>query len=66
MDVRNKKSVILSIISRLTGKCAAQELKNFCSSSLDYGHVYIIWSDILKIQNKITDFFYDFSLIVSL
>ena len=40
-------------ISRLTGKCAAQKLKNFCSSSL--------WTcshhmPILKSENKDSDF----------
>ena len=50
-------------ISSLTGECAAQKIKNFCSSSLwTWSHHMVI----LISQNKITDFFYDFSLGMSL
>ena len=39
-----RNTVIFVSISRLTGKCATQKLKNFCSSSLwtcshHYGHI---------------------------
>ena len=52
MVVQNKKSGISSLISSLTGKCAAQKL-NFCSSGL--------WTClhnmvISRSQNKITNF----------
>ena len=40
-------------ISRLTGKCATQKLKNFCSSSLRTCLHHMV---ILKTQNKMTDF----------
>ena len=40
-------------ISSLTGECAAQKLKNFCSSSLWTCLHHMV---ILKSQNKINDF----------
>ena len=40
-------------MSSLAGKSAAQKLKNFCSSSL---WPCLHHMDILKSQNKITDF----------
>ena len=40
--------------SGLTGECAAQKLKNFCSSSLWTCLHHMV---ILRSQNKITDFF---------
>ena len=41
-------------MSSLTGKCAAQKLKNLCSSSLWTCLHHMV---ILRRQNKITDFF---------
>ena len=41
-------------ISSLTGECAAEKLKNFCSSSLWTCLHHMV---ILRSQNKITDFF---------
>ena len=49
--------------SPLTGKRATQKIKNVCSSSLWTCLHHMV---ILRIKNKITDFFDDFSLIVSL
>ena len=51
---KNNKYGIFVSISSLTGECAAEKIKNFCSSSL--------WTClhnmvILGGQNKITDFF---------
>ena len=41
-------------MSSLTGECAAEKLKYFCSSSLwTWSHRMVI----LRSQNKITDFF---------
>ena len=47
------------LIPSLTGKCADQKLKNFCSSSLWTCLHHMV---ILRSQNKITDFFNDFSV----
>ena len=52
--VKNKKYGDFVSISSLTGECAAEKFKNFCS--------YRLWSClyhmvILRSQNKITDFF---------
>ena len=55
--VKNKKYGNFVSISSLTSECAAQKLKNFCSSSL---WTCLHHMAILKIQNKITDFFDDF------
>ena len=41
-------------MSSLTGECAAQKLKNVCSSSI---WTWLHHMDILGSQNKITDFF---------
>ena len=62
MHVQNKKYVNFVSISHLTGKCAAQKLKHYCSSSLwtCLHHMVILGS-----QNKNADFFNDFSLIES-
>ena len=51
--VKNKKYGNFVSISSLTGKCAAQKLKNFCSSSLLTCLHHMV---ILRNQNKITDF----------
>ena len=55
MHVQNKKYGNFVSISHLTGKCAAQKLKNFCSSSLwtclPGLHHMVCYS-----QNKISDF----------
>ena len=51
--VKNKKYGNFVSISSLTGKCAAQKLKNFCSSSLWTCLHHMV---ILRSQNKITDF----------
>ena len=48
LEIRNFIS-----ISSLTGECAAQKLKNFCSSSLWTCLHHMV---ILRSQNKITDF----------
>ena len=40
-------------MSRLTGECAAEKLKNFCSSSLWTCLHHMV---ILRSQNEITDF----------
>ena len=40
--------------SRLTGKCATQKFKNFCSSSLWTSLHHMV---IIRSQNKITDIF---------
>ena len=61
--VQNKKYGNFVPISRLTGKCATQKLKKPFAVVLVHGHVYHMV--ILRSQNKITDFFDDFSLIVS-
>ena len=53
MSVIKIGNFVFRPISRLTGKCAAQKIKNFCSSS-----VWTCLHDmVLRIQNKITDFF---------
>ena len=52
--VKNKRYGNFVSISSLTGKCAAQKLKFFCSSSLWTCLHYMV---ILRSQNKITDFF---------
>ena len=62
MHVQNKKYGNLVSISRLTGKCAAQKLKKRSSSLWTCLHHMVI----LRSQNKNTDFFDEFSLIVSL
>ena len=49
---QNKKYGNFVSISRLVGKCAAQKIKNFASSSLWTCLQYIM----LRSQNKITDF----------
>ena len=54
---QNRKYGNFVSISSLTGKCAAQKLKNFCSSSLWTCLHHMV---ILRSQSKITDFFYDF------
>ena len=41
-------------MSSLTGECATQKFKNFCSSNLWTSLDYMV---ILRSQNKITDFF---------
>ena len=61
IHVQNKKYGNFVSISRLTGKCAAQKLKRSSSLWTCLHHVVI-----LRKQKKITHFFYDFSLIVSL
>ena len=50
--IRNRRFRLY--ISSLTGECAAQKLKNLCSSSLWTCLHHMV---ILKSQNKITDFF---------
>ena len=51
--VKNKKYGNIVFISSLTGQCAAQKIKHFCSSSLwTCLHPMVI----LRSQNKITDF----------
>ena len=45
---------IPSSISSLTGECAAEKFKNFCSSSLWTCLHHMV---IFRSQNKITDFF---------
>ena len=52
--VKNKKYGNFVSISSLTGECAAEQLKNFLSSSLWTCLHHMV---ILKSQNKITDFF---------
>ena len=52
-NVQNKKYGNVVSISRLTGKCAAQKIKNFCSSSLWTCLHHMV---ILRSQNKIIDF----------
>ena len=52
--VKNRKYGNFVSISSLTGECAADKLKNFCSSSLWTCLHHMV---ILGIQNKITDFF---------
>ena len=59
-EIRDRE--FFSIYS-LTGKCAAQNQKNVCSSSLWTCLHHMV---ILRSQNNITDFCYDFSLIESL
>ena len=54
MHVQNKKYGNIVSISRLTCKCAAQQLKNFFGSSL---WTWLHHMVILESQNKITDFF---------
>ena len=50
--VKNKKYGNFVFISSLTGQCAAQKIKNFCSSSLWTCLHHMV---ILRSQNKITD-----------
>ena len=57
--IRNTEFRNFVSISSLTGECAAEKLKNFCGSSLWTCLHHMV---ILESQNKITDFFYDFSL----
>ena len=52
--ISKKKYEKFVSISSLTGEGAAQKLKNFCSSSLWTCLHHMV---ILRIQNKITDFF---------
>ena len=54
MVVNNYKSGISSLYLVLTGECAAEKLKNFCSSSLWTCLHHMV---ILRSQNKINDFF---------
>ena len=61
--VKNKKYGNFVSISSLTGKCAAQKLKKLCSSSL---WTYLHHMVILRSQNKITDFFMNIDLGMSL
>ena len=51
--VKNKKYWNFVSISSLTGKCAVQKIKSFCSSALWTCLHHMI---ILRSQNKITDF----------
>ena len=51
---KNKEYGNFVSISSLTGECAAEKFKNFCSSSLWICLHHMV---ILKSQNKITDFF---------
>ena len=51
--VKNKKYRNCVFISSLTGECAAEKFKNFCSSSLWTCLHHMV---ILRSQNKITDF----------
>ena len=52
--VKNRKYGNFVSISSLAGECAAQKIKNFCSSSLWTCLHHMV---ILRSQNKITDFF---------
>ena len=53
IDIKNKKYGNFVSISSLTGKCAAQKLKNFCGTSLWTCLRHMV---IIKSQNKITNF----------
>ena len=57
MHVQNKKYGNFVSISRLTGKCAVQKLKKYCSSSLWTSYI-ICHMVILRKQKKITDFYF--------
>ena len=50
---KNKKYGNFVSISSLTGECAAEKIRNFCSSSL---WTCLHHMAILRSQNKITDF----------
>ena len=52
--VKNRECGNFVSISSLTGECAAQKFKNFCSSSVWTCLHHMV---ILRCQNKITDFF---------
>ena len=62
LHVQNKKYWNFVSMSRLTGKCAAQKLSNFCSSSLSTCLHHMV---ILRNPPKITDFFMILAIYVS-